>query len=169
MPDSERGTHSDFGGNLGLSTAIRWRVVALLRPPVSLGVRLIVRDPSGHVLLVRHTYTPGWHLPGGGVDVGESAQESAVRECREETGYAVTADLRLVGVHFNRGYSNRDHVLTFAADVADDLRRVALTPQALEIAEVRVASVADLPEGTTAPTRRRLAEAFHDAPSGIHW
>lgn len=108
-------------------------------------------------------------MPGGGVDVGESAQESAVRECREETGFAVEADLRLVGVHFNRGYSNRDHVVTFLAEVADDLRQAALRPQAMEIAEVMVAPVTGLPEGTTKATHRRLAEAFHGTPSEVDW
>ncbi|WP_226579855.1 NUDIX domain-containing protein [Acuticoccus sediminis] len=141
----------------------------MLKPPVSLGVRLIVRDPAGTILLVRHTYTAGWHLPGGGVDVGETAQEAAVRECREETGYVPDGALRLVGVHFNRGYSNRDHVVTYAVDVVDDLNSFPLRAQALEIAEVVAAPIAGLPDGTTASTMRRLAEAFESVPTSTDW
>ncbi|UOM33633.1 NUDIX domain-containing protein [Acuticoccus sp. I52.16.1] len=128
-----------------------------------------MRDRADRVLLVRHTYTAGWHLPGGGVDVGETAQEAAVRECREETGYQVDAPLRLVGVQFNRTYSNRDHVVTFAAEVDDDLSTAPLKVQALEIAEAIAAPLADLPQATTAPTRRRLAEAYDGAPSTVDW
>ena len=154
---------------MGLSRALRWRVAALIKPPVSLGVRLIVRDPADNILLVRHTYTGGWHIPGGGVDVGETAAEAAVRECREETGYQVDAPLSLVGVHFNRSYSNRDHVVTFTAHVSDHLSEAALRPQAIEIAEVITAPITDLPEGTTEPTRRRLAEAYEGVPSRTDW
>ena len=43
--------------------------------PMTLGVRGIVIDPQACVFLVRHTYVPGWHLPGGGVDAGEMLEQ----------------------------------------------------------------------------------------------
>ncbi len=154
---------------MGLGTAIRWRLTALLKPPISLGVRLIVRDPLDQVLLVRHTYIKGLHLPGGGVDVGETAQDAAVRECFEETNFLVQSDLRLVGLYFNRHHSNRDHVATFLADIDRPLGDADLKPQAIEISQVVVASIKDLPAGTTGPTRRRLAELKTAEPSAIDW
>ena len=53
---------------------------------MTLGVRVLVKNNKDEVLLVRHTYVPGWHLPGGGVDRGEDVETAAGREVFEETG-----------------------------------------------------------------------------------
>ncbi len=65
---------------------------------LTLGVRVMVQNPQGHILLVRHTYSPGWLLPGGGVERGELAEEAAAREVLEETGVSVTQPLKLFEV-----------------------------------------------------------------------
>ena len=53
-------------------------------------VFVAVRSPQGSLLLVRRCDSGAWELPGGRVDVGECAVETAVRETAEETGVQVT-------------------------------------------------------------------------------
>ncbi|HSV66070.1 MAG TPA: NUDIX domain-containing protein [Mycobacteriales bacterium] len=59
----------------------------------------VILDPAGRLLMVRRATEPGrgrWSLPGGRVEAGETAEQAAVREVREETGLVVQAG-RLVG------------------------------------------------------------------------
>lgn len=123
---------------------------------LTLGVRGAAIDGAGRVCLVRHTYAPGWHLPGGGVEPGETALEALRREMAEEAGLALgTGVPRLHGVFFNRRVSRRDHVLVFV--VEDFLPAHPKIPDR-EIAEARFVALDALPDGTTPATRARLAE-----------
>ena len=47
---------------------------------MTLGVRGLVIDADNRIMLVRHTYVPGFYLPGGGVEAGETMAGSLVRE-----------------------------------------------------------------------------------------
>jgi 8-oxo-dGTP diphosphatase len=50
---------------------------------------IIELDGGGIVLVKRKSPPPGWGLPGGFIDYGESAEDAAVREAREETSLQV--------------------------------------------------------------------------------
>lgn len=66
-----------------------------------------VRDERGRFLLQARADFPGlWSCPGGGIDLGESADEAARREAREETGIEV-AVVRLLGVYTGPRYAVR--------------------------------------------------------------
>lgn len=132
---------------------------------MTLGVRVLATDAEGAVVMVRHTYVAGWHLPGGGVERGERAEISARRELVEETGAEPSGPLALMGVFANFRSFRGDHVLLFRANVTARVER----PADREIAEVGWFSPLAPPEGTTPATRRRLAEAFTGAEPALDW
>lgn len=129
-----------------------------VRKPLTLGVRALVVDADGAVLLVRHSYRPGWYFPGGGVRKWETLEQAAIREAREETGVEIEALDGLFGVYANFTPLRSDHVALYVA------RRWRPGPfesapfESAEIAEARFFPAAALPEDATGPTRRRIAE-----------
>jgi ADP-ribose pyrophosphatase YjhB (NUDIX family) len=138
----------------------------LLTRPMTLGVRAIVIDAEDRVFLVRHTYIPGWHLPGGGVEAGETFVASLARELAEEGNIVMEEEPRLHGVFFNKAISRRDHVAVYL------LRRFRQTGPRLpdrEIAEAGFFAREALPEGVSRATLARLAEAFEGAAAGQMW
>ena len=88
---------------------------ACCRRPMTLGVRAIALDAAGRVFLVRHTYMPGFYLPGGGVERGETALTSLERELAEEGRIALGEPPRLIGFFYNPRHSRRDHVALYLA------------------------------------------------------
>jgi 8-oxo-dGTP pyrophosphatase MutT (NUDIX family) len=145
--------HAITGRVLRLAHGARigWRRITR---PITLGVRALVADPAGRVLLVRHSYVGGWHLPGGGVDRAESLREAALRELREEVGIEATGDARLHGIFLRQRHGNSDHVAVFVVTAWQGVPRA----DGLEILETRFFSVHALPPDTTAATRARIAE-----------
>lgn len=131
---------------------------------MTLGTRSIVVE-GDQILLVRHTYAPGWLLPGGGVERGETIYGAALRELREEAAVIAEAEPELMGLYLNDRQFPGDHVACF---VIRRFRREAFRPNA-EIAEASFFDRHNLPEGTTAGTRRRIAEAFGSSRQGWHW
>lgn len=133
---------------------------------MTLGVRAVVLDGENRVFLIRHTYVPGWHLPGGGVETGETALDALTRELREEACIALDEPPALAGVFFNKRVSRRDHVLVYV------VRRFTVLEEKQpdrEIAEAGFFPLDRLPEGTTAATRRRLAEILEGQASSATW
>jgi len=139
---------------------------ARLRRGMTLGVRAAVFDPAGRVLLVRHGYVPGWYLPGGGVEPGETMRASLERELAEEAGIALTAPPALFGLYWNRHASRRDHVALY---LCRGWRQAAPPPRNLEIVDSGFFPPDALPGDATAATRRRLAEIAGEADPSETW
>ncbi len=134
---------------------------------MTLGVRAIVHDEAKRsVFLVRHTYVPGWHLPGGGVEPGETAMVSLERELQEEGNLEITAPAELRSLYHNRSISRRDHVALY---LVRSFRQTAPRLPDMEIAEAGFFLIDALPEGTTPGTRRRLDEMFDSRPVSPDW
>lgn len=139
----------------------------LIRRPMTLGVRAVIHDKArATVFLIRHTYVPGWQLPGGGVEIGETAEAALEREVREECDIALTGPATLKSAHFNRQASRRDHVLLY---LMTDFRVLSQKQPDMEIAEGGFFPLDRLPDDTTPATRRRLAELFDGAAVSPYW
>jgi ADP-ribose pyrophosphatase YjhB (NUDIX family) len=138
----------------------------LLTRPMTLGVRGIVIDAEQRVLLVRHTYIPGWHLPGGGVERGETLLSVLTRELAEEGNILLEETPRLHGMFFNKAVSPRDHVAVY---IIRRFRQSGPREADREIAEARFFARDALPDGVSGATRRRLAESLDGAGVGEIW
>lgn len=157
-----------------MDTMSRWQKVRTwlhlflvgVRRRMVIGARLVLVG-EGKFLLIRHTYMPGWHFAGGGVEPGETAAEAARREGVEETGFAAEGPLRLHGLFLNASpATNRDHVAVY---VATSFRQVRVFRRDAEIAEIGWFAPDRLPDGVEPGTARRIAEIVAGTSPGERW
>ncbi len=133
---------------------------------MTLGVRALVIDEEGRVFLVKHSYVSGWHLPGGGVEAGETIGEALARELQEEGNIEMTTPPQLHGLFFNDRDSRRDHVALF---VVRAFRQLAAPVPGREIVGHGFFALDALPNDTTAATRARIIEVLGGAPVSERW
>ncbi|WP_428425593.1 NUDIX domain-containing protein [Pararhizobium sp.] len=133
---------------------------------MTMGVRAACFDAEGRVFLVRHSYVPGWHMPGGGLERGETALQALVKELREEGNLEMSGPPELFHVYYNRQTSKRDHVIFYRCL---NVRQVSPKKPDMEIVESGFFALDDLPAATTPATRRRLAELSGSAPPADVW
>lgn len=124
---------------------VRWRTT---------GVKTMVFDRAGALLMIRHRYgnTKLWMLPGGGVARGEAPAAAAAREVREETG-CVVAGIAPVATYRARGEGRRDTVHLFRGRTDD-----APVADGVEVADAAFFALDVLPDTTSPATVRRIAE-----------
>mgnify|MGYP000851305395 FL=1 len=119
------------------------------RPLILPGVRALIFDHCGDLLLQRRTDMPTWCLPSGSVELGESALDAVRREVREETALVVE-EAEAMGVYSGPTqtitYPNGDKIQCFS--LAFIIRRWRGTPKAdgVEGSDVRFFPLDGLPE-----------------------
>jgi 8-oxo-dGTP diphosphatase len=132
----------------------------------------VVRGDSGQILLVRRVDDGMWELPGGRVEIGESAVEAVTREVNEESGVTVKV-VKVAGV-----YSDPSHVI-LNPDTGEVRQQFVVCVHALPIAGaprpdgsetseaawIDVATLADLPMH---PAMRRRIEHGVGKPDHPH-
>jgi 8-oxo-dGTP pyrophosphatase MutT (NUDIX family) len=133
---------------------------------LTLGVRGVVLDGERRVFLVKHSYTEGWHLPGGGVEAGETLLMALTRELAEEGNLEMTGPPVLHGIYFHPAYSNRDHVALY---IIRDFRQTAPPQPNREIVAHGFFPLDALPPDTTAGSRARIAEVTGGKPGAERW
>jgi ADP-ribose pyrophosphatase YjhB (NUDIX family) len=132
--------------------------------PAAFGVNAVVEDDDGNVLLVRHTYLPGWHLPGGGVNPGEPPKEAIIRELKEEIGLIDSDPPELMGIFTRKlvWIGNVIALYRFRSARFEFKRNV-------EILETKFVDPKNLPEGVAPGTKRRLIEIANNTPPSHYW
>lgn len=134
---------------------------------MTLGVRAIVENERGEILLVRHTYVKGLYLPGGGVEKAEPCQLALQRELQEEGGIELTGPTKMIGIYSNHNVFPNDHVVLYHVPNASWAPCEA--DNAGEISELVWVHPDQASDDLAKGTKRRLNEVFKSAPITDHW
>jgi 8-oxo-dGTP pyrophosphatase MutT (NUDIX family) len=133
----------------------------------------VVRDRRGRVLLVRRVDDGNWELPGGRVEVGETASGTVLREVEEESGVRIA----ITGV--SGIYSDPAHIVVYLVEGARQQVAICVharpepaeqtpRPDHDETSDAAWFTPADTRElAMQADVRRRLDHALED-PAGVH-
>jgi 8-oxo-dGTP pyrophosphatase MutT (NUDIX family) len=137
---------------------------------MTLGVRAVVLDSDDRVFLVKHSYVSGWHLPGGGVEVGETFLDALRRELMEEGRIELRDEPGdepvLHGIFLNSHVSRRDHVAIY---LVRHFSQDRLPEPNHEIIACGFFAATALPDDTTRGTRQRIAEVLEAKPKIATW
>jgi 8-oxo-dGTP pyrophosphatase MutT (NUDIX family) len=135
---------------------------AMISPAV-LGVAGAVFDAEGRVLLVRHSYAPGWQLPSGGIGRGEHPDVAVRRELAEEVGLS-GGTLQMVALYARKAGWVSAPVAFYKVEGGI----VNFRPN-LEIRAVCFADPLAPPDGTVPAALRRLAELSGKTAISPYW
>jgi ADP-ribose pyrophosphatase YjhB (NUDIX family) len=139
-----------------------WRVTRGL----TLGAQAVVIDAQDRILLVRHTYRPGWHFPGGGVERHETVEAALARELDEEAGVVLKGRPQLFGIYANFRAFPSDHVALF---ITREWEQPVTPKPNREIAAHGFFARTALPADIVRSAAERLREVFEGTPRSADW
>ncbi|GGN94284.1 NUDIX domain-containing protein [Nocardia rhizosphaerihabitans] len=128
------------------------------------GASVLVTDSASRILMQRRGDSGNWSLPGGVMEIGETLEQCAVRETKEETGLDIEIT-GLLGI-----YTDPDHVIEYGdGEVRQEFAvtylgrvvggEVSVSSESTEVRFVGVDELADLP---VHPTVRLRVAHFED-------
>ncbi len=129
----------------------------------TVGARALVIQQD-QILLVKHTYTPGWYTIGGGVDAGESGLQALARELKEEVGINLLESPSILGFYYNRNEKRDDYIIVY---VCKKFEKEAAVSK--EILEARWFPLNSLPHDISPATQRRIDEYLGHRPLSDRW
>lgn len=133
----------------------------------TVGVKVLLVNEQQEVLLIKHTYVEGWHLPGGGMHFNETPKTAASREVAEETYINVAPeDLALFAVYTHSPFGGSDYPILY---VATKFQIMSAFKPSREIKEMGWFGMHQLPFDITPPTQQCLLEYFQARVSRERW
>jgi ADP-ribose pyrophosphatase YjhB (NUDIX family) len=134
--------------------------------PSTFGVRLLYIH-NDKILLVKHSYSNQWYLPGGQVKVNESIEDALKREITEELGVAIPDKLPIFGIYFNAQEGKRDHIILFLLE-EQGAGGDTIFPRSIEIRGVKDFPLDNLPDDASPGTKRRVKEFLEQNLKGSY-
>jgi ADP-ribose pyrophosphatase YjhB (NUDIX family) len=133
------------------------------------GASAIVTDDQGRILMQRRTDSGNWALPGGTMDIGETLQQCAIREVREETGLDIEIT-GLLGI-----YTDPQHVIAYTdGEVRQEFNitylggitggTITVSNESTEVRFIDPTELDDIPVHDTVRLRLRHHTEQRDAP-----
>lgn len=135
------------------------------RPLVGVGV-ILVKDRQ--ILLVKRGHEPNkgmWSIPGGLIKLGETAEEAAIREVREETGLEVS--IGAVAGIFNVIIKDSDSKIKYHYVIIDYIGEVVsgMLRPGTDVTDARWFWLDEIGDVETSPTVRKALELFRKNPA----
>lgn len=145
---------------IGRLIKLHWRIFK----PFSVGARAIVLNDENKVLLIKHTYTDLWYLPGGGVNKKEHLLDALQREMYEELKLSIKDEPTLLGTYSNFFESKSDFVSIFV------IKDFEMRPQKnLEIENWQFFDTDELPQTTSPGSKKRIQEYLGNKKIDFIW
>jgi ADP-ribose pyrophosphatase YjhB (NUDIX family) len=132
----------------------------------TVGVKALIINTNMEILLVKHTYLSGWHLPGGGLNPGESPKEAIIREVKEEAAILVTGVLELFHVYSHKILGASDYPILY---IVREFKLLDHKPCPREILTTQWFHYSALPNDASASTLERVREVFLQLPPTDKW
>jgi ADP-ribose pyrophosphatase YjhB (NUDIX family) len=133
---------------------LSWKITQ----PQTIGVRVFLVK-NQQILLVKHTYSNQWFLPGGGLKKGETLEQAIRRELTEELGVRIEK-LELFGAYNNFFEGKKDYIILFKSDDFSLPNK-----KDSEIEQFSFFSYENIPKSTSPGTKRRITEFLENKNS----